>query len=61
MALYGGIDLHSSSSYLGIIDAQDRRVFKKKLRNEPQGILRTLEKFKENLVGIVVESTLNWY
>jgi transposase len=61
MALYGGIDLHSSSSHFGIIDGQDRRVFKKKLRNEPQVILRTLEKFKEDLVGVVVESTFNWY
>ena len=61
MGLYGGIDLHSSSSHLGIIDAQDRRVFKKKLRNEPQVILRTLEKFKEDLVGVVIESTFKWY
>jgi transposase len=61
MALYGGIDLHSSSNHLGIIDDQDKRVFKKKLRNEPQLILKTLEPFKEDLVGVVVESTFNWY
>ena len=61
MALYGGIDLHSSSSHFGIIDDQDRRVFKKKLRNEPQLILKTLEPFKEELFGVVVESTFNWY
>ena len=61
MALYGGIDLHSSSSYFGIIDGKDKRVLKKKLRNEPQLILKTLEPFKEDLVGVVVESTFNWY
>ena len=61
MGLYGGIDLHSSSSHLGIIDGQDRRVFKKKLRNDPGLILRTLEPFKEDLVRVVVESTFNWY
>lgn len=61
MALYGGIDLHASSNHLGIIDGQDRRVFKKKLRNEPQAILKTLEPFKDEIVGVVVESTFNWY
>jgi transposase len=61
MALDGGIDLHSSSSHCGIIDGEDRRVLKKKLRNDPQLILKTLECFKEELVGVVVESTFNWY
>jgi transposase len=61
MALYGGIDLHASSNHLGIIDSKDRKVFKKKLRNEPQLILKTLEPFKEEVVGVVVESTFNWY
>lgn len=46
---------------MGIIDGQDRRVFKKKLRNEPQAILKTLEPFKDEIVGVVVESTFNWY
>jgi len=32
-----------------------------KLRNDPELILRTLEPFKEDLVGVVVESTFNWY
>ncbi len=61
MRLYGGIDLHSSSSYLGIIDGTDNRVLRKKLRNEPQLILKTLQPFKEKLAGVVAESTFNWY
>jgi hypothetical protein len=61
MKLYGGIDLHATSNYLGIIDGQDRRVFKKKLRNEPQAILKTLDQFKDEILGVVVESTFNWY
>lgn len=60
MPLYGGIDLHSSSSYLGIIDGKDKRVLRKKLCNEPELILQTLEPFKKELVGVVVESTFNW-
>jgi transposase len=61
MELYAGIDLHSTSSYLGILDREDRRIFKKKLPNEPEVILGALERYKENLKGVVVESTFNWY
>jgi hypothetical protein len=49
MELYAGIDLHSTSSYLGILDRGDRRIFKKKLPNEPEVILGALERYKENL------------
>ncbi len=31
MQLYTGIDLHSSNSYLAIIDENGKRVFKKKV------------------------------
>ena len=61
MALYGGMDLHSRHIYMGIINEQDKRIFKKKLANDPGLILRRLEPYKEELVGIVVESTFNWY
>ena len=33
MEAYAGIDLHSSNSYIGIIDEQDRRHFSKRLPN----------------------------
>jgi len=61
MRLYLGIDLHSSNSYLGIIDETGKRVFKKKLPNDPEIILDTLAPYKNDIVGIVVESTYNWY
>ena len=61
MQLYGGFDLHARSNHLGILDERDKRVFKKKLPNDPEVILRTLGPFKEHLAGIVVESTFNWY
>jgi len=61
MQLYGAFDLHASSSHLGILDERDKRVFKRKLPNDPEVILRTLGPFKEHLAGIVVESTFNWY
>jgi len=61
MELYGAFDLHSNNNYLGIIDFNDKRLFKKKLPNDPQTILTTLKPYKDNLVGLVVESTFNWY
>jgi transposase len=61
MKAYVGIDLHSTNNYLGIIDETDRRLFKKKLPNCPKTILAALKPFKKKLVGIVVESTFNWY
>ena len=61
MQLYTGIDLHSSNSYLAIIDETGKRVFKKKLPNDPEQIVSTLAPYKDSIIGIVVESTYNWY
>ena len=61
MKLYGGIDLHSNNHMVTIIDEEDRRVFERRLGNDIQLTLRTLEPFREHLVAIAVESTFNWY
>jgi len=61
MRLYAGSDLHSSNSYCGIEDENDKRVFQKKLANDPELIVNTLRPFKKDIVGKVVESTYNWY
>jgi len=61
MKVYAGIDLHSTNSYLGIIDGSDHKLFKKRLPNCKDTILAALKPFKKKLVGIVVESTFNWY
>jgi len=61
MEAYAGIDLHSTNSYIGIIDEQDQRHFAKRLPNSISQILVALEPFKEDLKGVVVESTYNWY
>ena len=45
----------------GIIDGEGKRIFKKKLPNDPLLINNILKPFKEEIVGIVVESTYNWY
>jgi len=59
--LYVGIDLHSNNNYLAIIDEQDKRIYKHRWPNKPDIILAELEPFKKHIVGIVVESTFNWY
>lgn len=61
MKLYTGIDLHSSNSYMAIIDETGRRVYQKKLPNDEAAILAALKPHKSAVSGVVVESTYNWY
>lgn len=61
MRLYCGIDLHSNNSYVVVLDEQDRVVYRRRLGNDLQVILQALAPFAEQLVGIVVEATFNWY
>lgn len=61
MKLYAGIDLHSNNSMLSIIDEEDRVHYQKRLPNELERIMLVLASFKQWLVGVVVESTYNWY
>ena len=56
-----GIDLHSNNSYIAVIDTDNNRIFKKKARNNLKEVLKILAPFKEQIKGIVVESTYNWY
>jgi len=44
--LFSGIDLHSSDSYLAIVDEAGKRVFKEKLPNDVAAILRALEPYR---------------
>jgi transposase len=61
MELYAGMDLHSRNTYVGILDRDFKRVFRKRLNNDVSLILGALEPFRKELRGIVVESTYNWY
>ena len=61
MKLYAGIDLHASNNFIGVIDQNGKRAFKRKLANEPEEILAALGSFREEMAGVVVESTFNWY
>jgi len=61
MRLYGGIDLHSNNHVVALSDDEDRIVFRKRLRNDLEIILRELSPYRERIAGLVVESTYNWY
>ena len=57
MELYAGLDLHSRNTYIGIMDKEFKRVFGKRVSNNLPLILKTLDPFRDQLEGIVVEST----
>jgi len=61
MELYAGIDLHSNNSFLVVLQSDDRIVYQKRLPNVIDRIVNELAPFKDKLVGVVVESTYNWY
>jgi transposase len=58
---YSGIDLHSNNSLVTVTDETDRVVAEKRLPNELSRILAFLSPWREELIGVVVESTYNWY
>ncbi len=61
MPLYAGIDLHANNSYLAVIDETDKLVEARRLPNDIESVRRVLEPYREELAGIAVESTFNWY
>ena len=58
---YCGIDLHSSNSVVVVSDEVDRVVVQRRVPNELGRILDLLAPYGEELAGVVVESTYNWY
>ncbi len=61
MDTYAGIDLHSSNSFVGVINGEDQRLYGKRHSNRLDDVLRALDPFQDSLKGVVVESTFNWY
>jgi transposase len=59
--MYSGIDLHSNNSVVAIIDETDRVVAQKRLPNDITKIIDFLARWQDDLAGVVVESTYNWY
>jgi hypothetical protein len=61
MSVYAAIDLHFNNSVLAVLYERDRVLRQRRLSNELPAILRELEPFRDQLAGVVVESTYNWY
>ena len=61
MKLYGGMDLHSTNVVTQLIDEQDKVIYRKKQGCDLEQIVRGLETLKDDIEGLAVESTYNWY
>jgi transposase len=61
MKLYGGMDLHSTNVVTQLIDEQDKVIYRKMQGCDLEQILHGLEPLKDDIEGIAVESTYNWY
>lgn len=61
MKLYGGMDLHSTNVVTQLIDEQDKVIYRKKQGCDLEQILKGLEAFQNDIEGLAVESTYNWY
>lgn len=61
MTLYCGIDLHSNNHVVVVIDQEDRRLVEKRLPNSLAHTTELLAPYRQDLAGIAVESTFNWY
>lgn len=59
--LYGGIDLHANNSVIALLQENDKVEFEKRLPNDFNTILSHLAPYRDQIVGVVVESTYNWY
>jgi transposase len=61
MRLYAGIDLHSNNNVIVIQNEKDEVVKRRRLENTMWTVLEFLEPYRDELAGVVVESTYNWY
>ena len=61
MRLYVGVDLHANNNFVAMVDQEGKRIAHKKLSNDLLVIRDFLKPRQTELVGVVVESTYNWY
>lgn len=59
--MYCGIDLHSRNCYLAILNEVQKLIWQRRLSNDLEVVLAALEPYREEVVGVAVESTFNWY
>jgi transposase len=59
--LFCGIDLHSNNCLVVVSDDADKVVYSKRLPNDLATICAALSPYRQELFGVAVESTYNWY
>jgi transposase len=58
---YSGIDLHSNNCVVVVSDESDRILVTRRVPNSLPLVLQLLDSHREELIGVVVEATYNWY
>ena len=53
--------MHSNNSVIVVIDDEDRVVAQRRLPNDLSRIVKFVAPWRDELVGVVIESTYNWY
>ena len=61
MSLYAAIDLHSSNSVLAVMDGDGKALLRCRRPNDLPRLLNDLAPYRDELVGVAVESTYNGY
>lgn len=61
MKLYVGIDLHAKRSVIVVKEESGKRLTCKRVPNDLELIRMVLDPYRENVAGVAVESTFNWY
>lgn len=61
MELYAGFDLHSNNTVAAVIDQDGKLLARKRVQNDPEQLIDFMSPFSQNMAGIAVESTFNWY
>lgn len=57
---YCGIDLHAKSMYLCILNQEGAILLQRNIRTSPEVFLKTIERFREDIV-VAVECIFTWY
>ena len=53
--------MHSNNSVIHLVDENGQLVMKKRMANDLAMMLALLQPYIDSIVGLVVESTYNWY
>ena len=61
MKKYSGIGLHSNNGVVVVSGEENRILYQRRLQNDLGQIRAALAPHREELAGVVIESTYNWY